>query len=213
MHLARLWDRLSSRDPVDRPRVFRRLLPLDFTVVTPAEHDACLALHKASETDYLPSAHRPIFQEALESRSLLMLLARREDRIVACCGLQQNADSLFWLCYGLVHPAHRNQGVGTTLFFVRMGLLSRVATPVFTVGMSAIATNFPFYARLGFYSLSHVPNACADGNNYPVALLENMSANKAARYRERALAAGVTLPSWDLDIPLSTRPETDTPAN
>ena len=67
--------------------------------------------------------------------------------------------------------------------------------------MSSIATNFPFYARLGFYSLSHLPNPSPDGNNYPVALLENMNTEKAAIYRERAIKAGVELASWDMPVP------------
>jgi hypothetical protein len=86
-----------------------------------------------------------------------------------------------------------------------MSLLKSLV-PSFSVGMRAIAANFSFYKRLGFYQLPSIPADCADGNNYPVAVLEGMTQQKVHAYRKAIEQAGVRLPP---DIVVPQLPEED----
>lgn len=201
------FKKFSSKAPFEQDRELQRLQPLSFIRVTSEHYQRCLQIHKDCESETLPAAHRPIFEQWLKSEQALLFLVYREQTLVGCCGVQWTTPTLAWLCYGLVLPAFRRTGIGTTMFFTRMSLLKSSVSP-FSVGMSAIAANFSFYKRLGFYQLPSIPADCADGHNYPVAVLDGMTPQKVESYRKAIEQAGVQL-SPDIVVP--QLPEEDDP--
>jgi GNAT superfamily N-acetyltransferase len=186
------------RFPWNNEKIRPRLRPLRLRIAEERDFAFCEGLHVKNEPFGVPTNHRAIYATALRSGEMLTLIAEQAGAAVGCCGITWSRDGLAWYCYALVEPAQHRTGIGTTMFLACLALLP-TASGDQKIGISALETSLAFYHRLGFRLLGRYDDT--DGNRYPVAVLEPISARLIEDCRTMLRAAGTIILAETHQIP------------
>jgi [ribosomal protein S18]-alanine N-acetyltransferase len=115
--------------------------------------ESCEAIYRLNEPDRFPEGSRSTFREYIRNRQkALFLVAESGGAIVGFGGITMDRRGeleVAHLVYGMVHPAHQGQGIGTALLLARMAVLP-VPRRWWTVLFIPIAGSQSFYGRFGF---------------------------------------------------------------
>jgi GNAT superfamily N-acetyltransferase len=127
-----------------------------------------------------------LFRYNLHAKFCLPLKLVREDRIVAVGNIIFYEDSA-WLSQIIVHPAHRNKGLGK---IITQALIDRIEPAVYTsILLDATLLGYPVYKKLGFEQVSEYLHFTGPGDG------SNLSCDSPylKRYEERYLDQILTL--------------------
>src|SRR5258708_5455550 len=112
-------------DQIDLTPAQGRMRPVQIRTYSPDDVVACRELYALNEPGRFPPGVLPEFEASLHSEGRLFLVAEKDGIICGCGGIAvastaYNQASLF---FGLIHPQHQRQGLGTTLLLARLALL------------------------------------------------------------------------------------------
>lgn len=175
-----------------------RIRPLVFREAGADDFGFCERLHRENERAGVPANHFTFYEEALRGGRMLVLIAEENGMPVGTCALHWHLPDVVWFCYGLVDPAKHRAGIGTTMFLARIALLPRRMRPL-TIGISALETSLPYYARFGFRYAGHAD--APDGNSYPNAHLRGVGAGLVDEAAATLEASGVAFRRPSRPIP------------
>ena len=117
----------------------------------PDDQEACLAIYRSNEPDFLDPAEFGEFEEFLAHGTSYLLVIEKDDKVIACAGLELVGDTnTAKLRHGMVHRDFHRQGIGSTLLAARLSLLEpedEKAVPVFIRAKPQAAG---FYGHFGF---------------------------------------------------------------
>jgi len=190
---------LSHRDDIDLDPAKGRISPVTIRVYGEEDFNACRELYLLNEPSRFPAGILPEFEKSLKTNNSLTLVVVKDGQVCGCGGIsirQQSGASIAWLSFGLIHPRHHGQGLGTTSLLARVSLLPE---HVRYIALAPVPASRGFYERFHFREcLRHTwPN----GEEF--AVLRARFPSGAAHDCATLLAkAGVVLnaPSFELPI-------------
>jgi ribosomal-protein-alanine N-acetyltransferase len=175
---------------------FRRIVPDDV--------EQCLELYRLNEPGRFPEGMLKSYWKALLKERAYFLVLPGQGQLIATGGIQyvgRPPHSAF-LVYGLVHPQHQGQGVGTALLLSRLALLNDRRW-WWVVTIFAVEDSVGFYHRFGFRPAG--PWKDKSGAWHPIAQVMILS-YEIRRIREILRRHGVTYPQEDADVIPSVNP-------
>ncbi|HSI64584.1 MAG TPA: GNAT family N-acetyltransferase [Candidatus Saccharimonadia bacterium] len=183
-----------------------QIRPLRISICPENRLAECERLYLQNIPHGLPADHFIDFSSTLRSGSLLVLLVESEDRLVGTFSLNRcKENGVVSLCYVLVDPEHHRSGIGTTMFFASVALLSLWESNVI-LAITALPGTEPFYRRLGFLRTGEM--LLPDGLMVELAVLyvwPHMSRN----CRKWLVKGGAHLPESGYEIPTTTHLQPD----
>lgn len=149
---------LRSRHRFDPTVGAERIPAVTVRRATMHDLDACRELYELNAPGRFPAGYLEEFSRSFASPETLYLIIERDGRLVATGGIARphQMPAGCSLLYGLVHPEHHRQGLGTTLLLAR---LSALGPPpgVWWVFLSSAGDSASFYERFGFRHYGRYP--------------------------------------------------------
>jgi predicted N-acetyltransferase YhbS len=164
---------VRSGHPLDDENLSVRARNISFRLMEDADIATCLSFYRANEATHFPPGRLDLYEAKLRRREFLTLLALRDGETVGCCGLHSTISAeglpVTVFCFGMVHPDHHRQGIGTALTLVRIAQLTAVDDSAIAA-MFVVPKSVSFYRRFGFEFEREAP--ADDGGMYPFGLLK-----------------------------------------
>lgn len=161
-----------SSHPLDAANLGDRVRDIKFRVAEAADIPTCMGFYRANEEAHFPPGRFEHYESQLRNHEFLTLLAMREDIPVGCCGInyaESEGIPFSVLCFGMVHPTHQRQGIGTAQLLVRLAMLT-VKDEMAVAAMYAVPGSVSFYSRFGVRFDSKA--VLDDGHTYPFGVLK-----------------------------------------
>jgi len=119
---------------------------------------ACRKLYELNEPGRFPSGYVDEFLRTLKSPLHLNLVVEAHGEVAAVGGICRTPESASGcsLVFGMVHPNHHKQGLGTTLLLARLAALSR-PPGVWWTFLSSAGDSSTFFRRFGFQHYGQYP--------------------------------------------------------
>jgi RimJ/RimL family protein N-acetyltransferase len=131
----------------------KKLRPLKISVCPTDRLSECERLFEQNIPHGLPAYHLSEYSNIIRSGTLLVLIVEDGETLVGTFSLTRYSGiSQISLSYVLVDPKHHRSGVGTTIFFASVAMLSNEKSRL-VLGITALPTSEPFYQKLGFSNL------------------------------------------------------------
>lgn len=135
--------------PWNPKKVAGKVRALKFRPVEIADHEWCLKLYARNERCGIPKSGRPHYEEYLESRDHLVLIAEDAGERLGTFGIHWADETTGYISYLLVDPGAHRSGVGTTMVLAAAALLGIDHREKFLM-LTAFDAVLPFYRTLGF---------------------------------------------------------------
>lgn len=188
--------------PWNHKRVVGRIRPLKFRRMVPEDHEWCLKLYSRNERYGVPESGRPLYEEYLESREHLVLIAEDADGRVGTFGIHRPDESTGYISYLLVDPGAHRSGVGTTLVLAAAALLELDRSEKYLM-LTAFDGVRPFYRSLAFVS---VQTELHEGKRLHHLVLGPLPPMLIGDCREMLSRGGVNTEDLRFHVPLSKTP-------
>ena len=183
---------------------------MSFRKYKPDDMAQCLEIYSLNEPGRFPKLD-PSYETTLKQGTAYTLVAEKEGRIAACGRLAYFSPPGFFrrnwavLSFGLVHPEHQGEGLGTALVLARFALL-KTSDSYYRVVIGAVAKSIGFYQRFGFATIQ--PWKDKQGNEHPTAMLE-ISRREILKCRELLGAHEIHVPADQELVPTMEIPVGD----
>ncbi len=135
--------------PWNLKKVEGKVRALKFRPLEMADIDWCLRLYTRNARCGVPENGQSLYEEYLESREHLVLIAEDSGERVGTFGIHWSDDTTGYISYLLVDPGAQRSGVGTTMVLAAAALLG-TGGPEKYLTLTAFDTAVPFYHRLAF---------------------------------------------------------------
>jgi GNAT superfamily N-acetyltransferase len=134
----------------------KKIRALKISVCPEERLSECLGLYERNIPHGLPADHLEEYADVIYGGKQLVLLAEDEDKLLATFTLARYArGNQISLAYVLVDPVHHRSGVGTTILFATIAMLSGENRNAF-IGLTALPASAPFYKKLGFSKVGNM---------------------------------------------------------
>jgi N-acetylglutamate synthase-like GNAT family acetyltransferase len=204
--LCRIYHSLKGPHPL-HPDVIGNLRPLAFRRYQPPDLEQCVELYTANEAGRFPEGMVDRYRQSLIRQSSYYLVLEKGHQIIASGGLSfYIRPDVVVLCYGLVHPKHQGEGIGTALVLTRLALLPGEFT--YMVFIAAVEKSLGFYRRFGFHDFK--PWKDPNGQPQPCCVLA-FSPREITRCRKLLVEHGISFPEDRQKIPLRTKAHPSSP--
>jgi len=135
--------------PWDLKKVRGKIRALKFRRLEMDDIEWCLKLYARNERCGVPESGRPLYEEYLESRDHLILIAEDSSGRVGTFGIHWADETTGYISYLLVDPGAHRSGVGTTLVLAATALLGAGGKEKYLM-LTAFDGVIPFYRDLAF---------------------------------------------------------------
>lgn len=203
---ARFEYRFIAKRPLSWVVLNGRLRKLTFRRSEEEDIPRCIELYQLNEPGRFPPNGLADFEKALRGDSY-HLVTELDGKVVAMGGVS------YWcrrdiavFSYGLVDPAYHGQGIGTTLFLARLGMIE----PQYwytRVVIFAVDDSITYYQRFGFKRGDPWEH---EGEPYPTGHLI-MSKPEIRKCRRRLKREGIVIPDDRDRVPLDEFKELPAP--
>jgi len=157
------------------PTVWKgRIPPITFRRYRESDLDGCVNLYNLNAWGRFPKLE-PSYSTILASGRAYTIVAEKNGGLIAAGSVNYQRAPGFLnrkaavLSFGLVHPDHHNEGIGTALVLARLALL-KPSEDYYFVMICAVNKSIGFYRRLGFQDVAKWKDC--EGQEHPVAMLE-----------------------------------------
>ncbi|QIF00390.1 GNAT family N-acetyltransferase [Roseimicrobium sp. ORNL1] len=134
----------------------RKLRALKISVCPAERLPECLGLYERNIPHGLPADHLEEYADVIYGGKQLVLLVEDGDKLLATFTLARYArGNQISLAYVLVDPVHHRSGVGTTMIFATIAMLSGENRNAI-LGITALPTSAAFYKKLGFSKVGRI---------------------------------------------------------
>ena len=162
----------------------------------------CVELYSLNEPGRFPVGVAEQYHQSLVDGRSYHLVTEVDGQIVASGGVSYSArEDRVVLSFGLVHPDHQGQGLGTSLLLARLALL-KPGRLYYHVFIFAVEGSFGFYRRFGFKD--YYPWLDAQGVPHPSGRLL-LSGSDVRRCRQFLSSRGIEVPEDEAEIPIRQR--------
>lgn len=195
--------------PWNQKLIASRLQPVHIRKLTNDDIPWCEELYNRNDRYGVPKENYGDFQRYLRSNHQLVLIVEDgHGNRVGTFGLSWVNESVAVLTYLLIEPPGHAKGYGTTAVIAAISLLAKGAGDKI-LGIYALPHAIPFYRKFGFRVLD---DDHSSGFRLFIAVIEDISPLLIIDCVEMLSNAGVTLPDYSDEIPLTPVPSQDTPA-
>jgi predicted N-acetyltransferase YhbS len=114
--------------------------------------EACEEIYRLNEAKHFPPGYFPRLSTWLRNREALVVVVEQDSVVRGFGGVNaelQNGHHCAALTFGMVHPVHQRNGLGTALLAARLALLHKAACPS-SVVLTTTGGSENFYSRFGF---------------------------------------------------------------
>ncbi len=130
----------------------RNLPACDIRLLRDADFEVCEDIYRLNEAAHFPEGYFGRFSKWLRNRNSLILVAEVDGAVLGLGGInfqEQAGQHFVALSFGMVHPAHQRQGLGSTLLLSRLALIDAQTGPI-TAMLTTVGGSEAFCGRFGF---------------------------------------------------------------
>jgi GNAT superfamily N-acetyltransferase len=164
--------RKSALSDLDRELHPPLRLPVLFRTCTPEDFTPLLQLYSLLAPAHFPAHSQEAFAAYLQSHRDGIIVGELKGQPICCASVEQIGTGIYAFHYGLVHPDHQRQRIGTTLALLRLAATAADKTkqpqPLYAT-VCTVSSVLPFHQKLGFKASGTWTGA--DGNPNPRATL------------------------------------------
>lgn len=162
--------RKSALSALDRELHPPMRLPVKFRTYTSRDFGSLLKIHELLAPSRFPANSQEDFVNYLETHNEGIFVGELKGKVISCASLEEIGDGIYAFCYGLVHPDHHRQRIGTTMTLLRITESSRGKhNRLLHAVISAVPQAMPFHKNFGFVESGTWTGS--DGKEYPRATL------------------------------------------
>jgi N-acetylglutamate synthase-like GNAT family acetyltransferase len=120
---------------------------------------ACRELYELNEPGRFPSGYLEEFLSTLKSSLHLYLVIEAHGKVAAVGGIYRTPEAASGcsLVFGMVHPSHHKQGLGTALLLARLAALGR-PPHIWWAFLASAGGSSTFFERFGFQHYGRYPH-------------------------------------------------------